>query len=329
MKSASTPNAAAPTMASVSRSRAIWWAALVVLVVNDHLLKGAGLLPGWLTGKLSDFAGLIVAPVVAAFFVPRALAFGSVVTWFCAVKLLPGAAHAMEAATAALGVPWRMWSDPTDVIALAIVPLAWRLAAPPARPSRFRRVLPTLLGAAACLATSPAREIIRVYTSVYLVNSTLAPVEVRIYRASGMLDCDALASAPEAARTASFVPEGCATLDPQYVLPLDRYPLVETSTPPDCDAVILRAPELADTLLVWHRPTPVPLDTYVPGDKLNELGEQALLLERAGTTHVVAGTAVVDSLPAEIALPEASCASLPDPRNRVPTGAGVDAGGGG
>lgn len=40
--------------------------ALAVLLLNDHLLKGAGLLPGWLTGKLSDVAGLYVAPVVLA-----------------------------------------------------------------------------------------------------------------------------------------------------------------------------------------------------------------------------------------------------------------------
>ena len=33
---------------------------LGVLVANDHFLKGSGLLPGWLTGKLSDLAGLVV-----------------------------------------------------------------------------------------------------------------------------------------------------------------------------------------------------------------------------------------------------------------------------
>src|SRR5690606_12557634 len=31
-----------------------FWAALALLVVNDHALKGAGVLPGALTGKLSD-----------------------------------------------------------------------------------------------------------------------------------------------------------------------------------------------------------------------------------------------------------------------------------
>ena len=35
----------------------LWVAALVLLVVNDHLLKGAGLVPGVVTGKLSDTQG--------------------------------------------------------------------------------------------------------------------------------------------------------------------------------------------------------------------------------------------------------------------------------
>ena len=37
--------------------------ALMILVVNDHLLKGSGVLPAWLTGKLSDVAGLYVFPL--------------------------------------------------------------------------------------------------------------------------------------------------------------------------------------------------------------------------------------------------------------------------
>jgi hypothetical protein len=34
----------------------LWWGALALLLVNDNLLKGSGLAPAWLTGKLSDFA---------------------------------------------------------------------------------------------------------------------------------------------------------------------------------------------------------------------------------------------------------------------------------
>ena len=36
--------------------------ALVVLVLNDHVLKTA--YPGWITGKLSDVAGLVLAPLL-------------------------------------------------------------------------------------------------------------------------------------------------------------------------------------------------------------------------------------------------------------------------
>lgn len=47
--------------------------AAAVLAVNDHVLKGSGLLPGAVTGKLSDVAGLFVAPI-AAVCVARGLA---------------------------------------------------------------------------------------------------------------------------------------------------------------------------------------------------------------------------------------------------------------
>jgi len=40
------------------------WLAITVLVVNDHVLKAH--VPGWLTGKLSDVAGLIFFPLVLA-----------------------------------------------------------------------------------------------------------------------------------------------------------------------------------------------------------------------------------------------------------------------
>ena len=38
--------------------------AVVLLALNDHWWKGSGLLPGWLTGKLSDFAGLFFFPLL-------------------------------------------------------------------------------------------------------------------------------------------------------------------------------------------------------------------------------------------------------------------------
>jgi hypothetical protein len=45
-------------------SHPLFWSALVGLLVNDHVLKPAHVLPGWVVGKLSDFVGMLVAPVV-------------------------------------------------------------------------------------------------------------------------------------------------------------------------------------------------------------------------------------------------------------------------
>src|SRR5690349_2000892 len=74
---------------------AAFWAALFVLVLNDHVLKGSGLVPAVITGKLSDFAGLIVAPVLlcAAFSARSDRARGFWITLvalgFAAIKLSP------------------------------------------------------------------------------------------------------------------------------------------------------------------------------------------------------------------------------------------------
>jgi hypothetical protein len=38
--------------------------ALTLLALNDHCLKGSGLLPPWVTGKLSDGAGMIFFPLL-------------------------------------------------------------------------------------------------------------------------------------------------------------------------------------------------------------------------------------------------------------------------
>lgn len=115
-----------------------------MLAVNDHLLKGAGVLPGWLTGKLSDFAGLFFFPLLLVALValvrrggPRRLdlTLACLLTGalFAAIQLAPAAADAyrdLGAAVAALVGPlWRarptVTADPTDLVALPVLVLAW------------------------------------------------------------------------------------------------------------------------------------------------------------------------------------------------------------
>ena len=127
-----------------------------LLLVNDHVLKAA--YPGWLTGKLSDFAWMVVCPVLIAALLshlrlpariarPTALliAIGS----FIALQLYPPLGEAWIGVLGGAHVP-----DPADLIALpaaALAPLCWRPTPP--------RVWATPLAFLACMATSyPADE---------------------------------------------------------------------------------------------------------------------------------------------------------------------------
>lgn len=146
----------------------LWWVALALLVANDHLFKGAGVLPSALTGKLSDFAGLLVAPVVLAAllgvrgrrgWIASHLAVGA---GFAAINLSPAIARVVEAATLPTPFPWWITVDPTDLVALPMLAVsaavfgAW-IARPVApRPALAR--LGLAVGSVACVATSPPEE---------------------------------------------------------------------------------------------------------------------------------------------------------------------------
>lgn len=113
-----------------------------MLWLNDHGLKGSGLLSGWVTGKLSDFAGLLMAPVVvAALLAPLSrrgfrLAHVVVGAVFTLLELSPACAGAWCSLGAALGMTWRVVSDPTDLVALPMLLVSQQV---------FGRVRPTSL----------------------------------------------------------------------------------------------------------------------------------------------------------------------------------------
>jgi hypothetical protein len=112
-----------------------WLLALVVLALNDHLLKGAGLLPGAVTGKLSDLAGMLVAPVLLAVLLRvrsrrgLLLCHAAVGAVFAAINLSPAAADAWSALMG-LVWPWHVTVDPTDLLALPALALGWRASSP-------------------------------------------------------------------------------------------------------------------------------------------------------------------------------------------------------
>jgi hypothetical protein len=123
-------------------------AATLLLFVNDHLLKGSGALPPVVTGKLSDLCGLLLFPLLltatldtAAMVGARlgapidfslrrwklALAIAATGLAFAATKLSPAAALAGARALEVLGVDAVIVSDPTDLIALPMLAVAWWL----------------------------------------------------------------------------------------------------------------------------------------------------------------------------------------------------------
>lgn len=108
-------------------------AAIAVLLLNDHVLKAA--YPSWLTGKLSDFAGLVFFPLlVAALIAPLArrgrIARDRLLTacviatgvGFAAIKLWEPATVVCEHVLGWLQLgsgPVQIVRDPTDLLALA------------------------------------------------------------------------------------------------------------------------------------------------------------------------------------------------------------------
>ncbi|MEV8635260.1 hypothetical protein AB0395_26750 [Streptosporangium sp. NPDC051023] len=98
--------------------------AVFVLLVNDHVLKV--LWPGPVTGKLSDVAGLLVAPPLLALVrVPPLAATIATGVGFTLVKSTEAGAALASQAWSLLAGPSRVLADPTDLVALPALGLAW------------------------------------------------------------------------------------------------------------------------------------------------------------------------------------------------------------
>jgi hypothetical protein len=123
-------------------------AALIVLILNDHVLKHA--CPGIVTGKLSDFAGVFLLAALLAVLFPRAIACvvaGVLFVWW--------KSPLSEPLVAALGMTRVI--DWTDLAALTMLPFAYR-ASTPTPWTKPAHALLALLSVVAFAATSPARH---------------------------------------------------------------------------------------------------------------------------------------------------------------------------
>ncbi len=141
---------------------------IAILLINDHLLKLSS--PSWLTGKLSDFAGLFFFPFLFTAVLSILLikfnrsnlyigqiAFVSTGIWFFLFKTyLPVNTVTKVILSFLMGHPVQLIPDQTDTFALIMLWPAWALWNQPAGlRSRGVAYFALTMGALACLATSP------------------------------------------------------------------------------------------------------------------------------------------------------------------------------
>jgi hypothetical protein len=181
--------------------------ALGLLVLNDRVLKGSSL-PELLTGKLSDFAGVFVLPLVmTAVFdlvlagiaragvlvdytlrrwkLAVAIAFTGIV--FAAMKLSPAIGGWVEALWSKL-VPSSIYPDPTDAIAVIVLAATWwhgrRTIARGAYGrlwlARRKQLARPFADAAACGADPQAAEALDAAVADWIAGGPPAPVDTAL-----------------------------------------------------------------------------------------------------------------------------------------------------
>ena len=128
------------------RRTAVYLGSLLLLVVNDHIFKQVW--PGWITGKLSDFAGVFALAMFLGSAMPRVLACGAAGALFVWWK-----SPLSQPVINTLQWPAGRVVDWTDLIALAMLIGAFWLL--PRSPERARIGIPlALLSLFAFAATS-------------------------------------------------------------------------------------------------------------------------------------------------------------------------------
>jgi hypothetical protein len=214
-----------PSPAELRPARALltptWIGALALLVANDHWLKGSGLLPGVLTGKLSDFAGMLVAPtLLAALLGVRSrgallACHVAVAAVFTGIQLSTGFAAQWSALMGLFGYPWTITCDPTDLLALPFLVLSWKLLVPEMNPE-LPALMPlqrtavgalSMFGLWSTVATSSDAERFvdpddgwyeDVYGEIYINNANDFEIalHIRQLRDDVVIDCQQVATDP-------------------------------------------------------------------------------------------------------------------------------------
>ena len=267
--------------------------ALALLALNDHVLKGAGVLPGAVTGKLSDVAGLLVAPLVCAWLLRVrttrgwTLAHVAVGLGF-ALQELPIVTHSIHAHVGVCLV-----ADATDLLALPALLVSHRvLGRPREAPASPRGAgVIGLVALAFCTATSglgeppprypfPPAGILETDVFVRHVASEDLTIAVRRLRDETEVDCAELLDPPPRLLDGDdFGEEQEWTLARGDAIPLwDRR---GGAVDRECYAVILKARD-HEWLITWRRDAPPVLEHRVRLEVGEPIDEAAVQIANDG-----------------------------------------------
>jgi hypothetical protein len=104
----------------------IFLTGVVLLALNDHLFKWE--FSNWLTGKLSDFIGLLILPMFILFIFPRLKGHAIVLCGiFFIFWKLPVSENLIELYNQFTFIPISRTVDYTDLIALTVLPISYLL----------------------------------------------------------------------------------------------------------------------------------------------------------------------------------------------------------
>ncbi len=157
---------------------------VIVMVINDHVLKGGGLLHQGVTGKLSDFAFIFFVPIVVAYIFRVKTTRGLIISYltvggsFVAININSHCSQLVESIFAMAFIPLYLWPDPTDLIALTMIPCSilfvLRKKKPrPFQTSNYMQIAIAVVCVCACGATSPRhrylpRPVPATYEPIYM-----------------------------------------------------------------------------------------------------------------------------------------------------------------
>ena len=247
----------------------VWLGALAVLALNDHVLKGSGLLPDLVTGKLSDVAGLMVAPALFATILRvrsrRAwtMAHVAVGVVFAALQLSTIASAAWSALMETVAFGWVTTMDPTDLLALPALLVSWHVFGRPqptaaTHAKHSLELAATTAGLLACTATSTAEPFRpAIFTDVYIHNAgdTDMIIRVRTLAPEVDLECSRVADDPgRLLQTSLFGDAQSWTVAPgvNHGLLFNNEWDRDESVARECNVVLFEADNVPARIIFWN-----------------------------------------------------------------------------